>query len=137
MDEIPQLREAVQRVEDSDEALRQWLRERPEAEMLTDVTRPKPYGGSGVGAMTVKVSGDGRPCYYTVYPSGTLFVSTGHPNGPHRQVSAPEADGDLLRRAVEYYPRFVAKLVDEVNEAATRFEAALPDESVPEMMLTE
>jgi hypothetical protein len=137
MEEIPQLREAVERVEDSDEALREWLRDRPEAEMLTGVTKPRSYGGAGVGNITVKVAKPGRPCYYTVRRSGTLFVSKTHPNSRGNGVPAPEANDDLLRRAVEYYPRFVVRLIDEVNAAATEFEAALPDEAVPEMMLTE
>jgi hypothetical protein len=137
MEEIPELRAAVERLTDSDEALREWLRDRPEAEMLTGVTKPTRYGGSGVGNITVKVSKPGRPCYYTVRMDGRLYVSSGHPNGPRTPTPAPKAGDDLLRRAVEYYPKFVVRLVDEVNAAATKYEAALPDETVPEMMVSE
>jgi len=136
-DEIPELREAVDRLRDADEALRTFLRERPESEMVGAVTKPKQYGGSGVGRITIKLGDPGRPCYFSVLPSGTLFVSKQHPNTHGRQVPAEEADGDLLRRAVEFYPVFVAELVERVNDEATRFEGSLPDDPAPEMELRE
>jgi hypothetical protein len=133
---IEELETAVERLEQSDEALRDWLRDRDEAERLTSVTRPRSAGGSGVGPMTVKASKPGAPCYYTVHPSGTLYVSKTHPNTRGGQVPAEKAEGTLLRRAVEYYPRFVVKIVEEVNGAATTREASLPDSPVGDMELS-
>lgn len=134
---VDELEEAIDRLEDSDEALQNWLQERQEAETLSRVLKPRRFGGSGVGSITIRVSKPGRKCYYTVRAGGQLFVKKSHPNSSGKTVPASEASGDLLRRAVEYYPQFLSKLVDRVNEEATKYEASLPDEPVPGLQVSE
>lgn len=123
---IDELREAVDSLEQSDEELREWLRGRGEAELLSPVTKPARYGGSGVGEFVIHVG----QVYYIITPTSTeLLVSRSHPNTEGEIVPATEADSGLLRSTVSNYPQFLMELVKEVNDSASKYEAAYP---VPE-----